>query len=408
MALSGAAADKAVAIIRHRRAICWRAARQHRIHGHRPSHPALARRAALPARPRTRIRIGARSRRRGGRDAPPQQCPQPAALPEHPPDRHPQPAARPAVPRAVVARRARVAHGRGAERGDYQSRGAGKGSGRRAASSTGRFPHRTPAAAGSRAPAARSGASRPLGPHHGDDAQRRGRRRTPGRGPAAGRDGPDAHQLRARRRDGLAPDGGEPASRGAGRRAPLCRSRRTLADPSCGPGAWIRSGTSSASSRAATPPAGWRHRLESGSRAPPTRSRARRAASAVLPLAGSGLQSLRTRDTLQITDLRDRRRELVVVERSGRSAIAETEKTIYAAAGETLIAVPRWFGSRRFRGWPAARRGGAHRAAGWRHTRADQGPGAGTPGAAQRRRATDGAGARPLHVARRVRSCPGR
>ena len=45
-------------------------------------------------------------------------------------------------------------------------------------------------------------------------------------------------------------------------------------------------------------------------------------ASAVLPLAGCGLHSLRTRDTLQITDLRDRRRELVVVERSGRSAIA--------------------------------------------------------------------------------------
>ena len=58
----------------------------------------------------------------------------------------------------------------------------------------------------------------------------------------------------------------------------------------------------------------------------------------MLPLAGCGLHSLRTRDTLQITDLRDRRRELVVVERSGRSAIAETEKTIYAAAGETLIA----------------------------------------------------------------------
>jgi pyruvate kinase len=61
-------------------------------------------------------------------------------------------------------------------------------------------------------------------------------------------------------------------------------------------------------------------------------------ASVVLPLAGSSLHALWVRDTLQITDLRDRRRELVVVERSGRSAIAETEKTIYAAAGETLIA----------------------------------------------------------------------
>jgi pyruvate kinase len=61
-------------------------------------------------------------------------------------------------------------------------------------------------------------------------------------------------------------------------------------------------------------------------------------ASAVLPLVGSSLHTLRTRDTLQITDLRDRQRELVVVERSNRSAIAETEKTIYAAAGEAIIA----------------------------------------------------------------------
>jgi pyruvate kinase len=56
----------------------------------------------------------------------------------------------------------------------------------------------------------------------------------------------------------------------------------------------------------------------------------------VLPLAGAGPRSLRPRDTLLITDLRGRGRKLAVVEKAGRSAIAETERTIYAAAGEQL------------------------------------------------------------------------
>jgi len=57
---------------------------------------------------------------------------------------------------------------------------------------------------------------------------------------------------------------------------------------------------------------------------------------ATLPLAGGSLRSLRVGDVLQITDLRGRERKLVVVERSGRSAVATTEKTIYAAAGDHL------------------------------------------------------------------------
>jgi pyruvate kinase len=42
------------------------------------------------------------------------------------------------------------------------------------------------------------------------------------------------------------------------------------------------------------------------------------------------------RDTLTIRDLRDRERKLVVVAKTGRSALATTEKTIYAATGELM------------------------------------------------------------------------
>jgi hypothetical protein len=59
---------------------------------------------------------------------------------------------------------------------------------------------------------------RPLGAHHGDDAQRRGRRSAPDRRPAARGDGPDAHQLRTRRRHGLAKNGEQPAAGRAARR----------------------------------------------------------------------------------------------------------------------------------------------------------------------------------------------
>ncbi|NJD33056.1 MAG: pyruvate kinase [Gammaproteobacteria bacterium] len=61
--------------------------------------------------------------------------------------------------------------------------------------------------------------------------------------------------------------------------------------------------------------------------------------SAVLPIASGPLRLLRSRDTLHVTDLRGRHRSLLVVERSGRSAIAQTDRTIYAATGERLEAV---------------------------------------------------------------------
>jgi len=56
----------------------------------------------------------------------------------------------------------------------------------------------------------------------------------------------------------------------------------------------------------------------------------------VLPVTAGSPRSLRVGDVLQITDLRGRQRELVVVERTGRSAVATTEKTIYAATGDQL------------------------------------------------------------------------
>jgi len=57
---------------------------------------------------------------------------------------------------------------------------------------------------------------------------------------------------------------------------------------------------------------------------------------AVLPVTGGSPRSLRVGDVLQITDLRGRQRELKVVERTGRSAVATSDKTIYAAAGDPL------------------------------------------------------------------------
>lgn len=58
--------------------------------------------------------------------------------------------------------------------------------------------------------------------------------------------------------------------------------------------------------------------------------------STVLPVVGGSPRSLRVGDELQVTDLRGRQRKLLIVERSGRSAVATTEKTIYAATGDTL------------------------------------------------------------------------
>ena len=78
----------------------------------------------------------------------------------------------------------------------------------RGSAAAGRLPHRPAAAARPRATPAWPGAPRPLSAHHGHHAERRGRRRPADRGPAAGRHGPDAYQLRARRRDCLAPHGG--------------------------------------------------------------------------------------------------------------------------------------------------------------------------------------------------------
>ena len=59
-------------------------------------------------------------------------------------------------------------------------------------------------------------------------------------------------------------------------------------------------------------------------------------ARATLPILGLGPHMLRVRDTLSIRDLRDRERTLLVIARTGRSALATTEKTIYAATGETM------------------------------------------------------------------------
>ncbi len=56
----------------------------------------------------------------------------------------------------------------------------------------------------------------------------------------------------------------------------------------------------------------------------------------VLPVAGGSPRSLRVGDVLQLTDLRGRQRELKVVERSGRSAVATSDRTIYAATGDPL------------------------------------------------------------------------
>jgi pyruvate kinase len=62
-------------------------------------------------------------------------------------------------------------------------------------------------------------------------------------------------------------------------------------------------------------------------------------ATVTLPILGLGPHMLRVRDTLTINDLRDRDRKLMVVARMGRSALATTDKTIYAATGETLRVV---------------------------------------------------------------------
>ncbi|HEX5638652.1 MAG TPA: pyruvate kinase, partial [Burkholderiaceae bacterium] len=57
---------------------------------------------------------------------------------------------------------------------------------------------------------------------------------------------------------------------------------------------------------------------------------------AVLPVTGGSPRALRVGDTLRITDLRGRERQLLVVERIGHSAVATTERTIYAATGDHL------------------------------------------------------------------------
>jgi pyruvate kinase len=57
---------------------------------------------------------------------------------------------------------------------------------------------------------------------------------------------------------------------------------------------------------------------------------------AVLPVIGGSPRSLRVGDVLQLTDLRGRERRLAVVERTGRSAVATSERTIYAATGDQL------------------------------------------------------------------------
>jgi len=55
---------------------------------------------------------------------------------------------------------------------------------------------------------------------------------------------------------------------------------------------------------------------------------------ATLPVTGGSLRPLRPGDVLLMTDLRGRKRRLTIVAREGGSALAETGKTVYAAAGE--------------------------------------------------------------------------
>ena len=141
------------------------------------SSSARWRRCATCATGRVAFEIEHAPRGRVARSALPQQRAQPAALPEHPPDRHPRAAAGPALAGAVLARRARGARAGDAERGDRQPRGAGGRARERAPAAAGRFPHRPAAAARPRATPARARAPRPLGAHHGHDAERRGRRR---------------------------------------------------------------------------------------------------------------------------------------------------------------------------------------------------------------------------------------
>ena len=57
---------------------------------------------------------------------------------------------------------------------------------------------------------------------------------------------------------------------------------------------------------------------------------------AVVPFRSGSARSLRTGDVLDVNDLRGRERRLTIVERKGRSLLAETEKTIYVGAGDHL------------------------------------------------------------------------
>jgi pyruvate kinase len=55
-----------------------------------------------------------------------------------------------------------------------------------------------------------------------------------------------------------------------------------------------------------------------------------------LPLTGRSPRALRAGDVLRVTDLRGRKRRLKVTRRTGRSAVAEVERTIYAGTGAEL------------------------------------------------------------------------
>ena len=103
----------------------------------------------------------------------------------------------------------------------------------------------------------------------------------------------------------------------------------------------------------------------------------RASAVAVPPLLASSLHAPH-RDTAQITDLRDAGATSWSSSARAARPVAETEKTIYAAAGRRSSPTAMARSSLTSRS-ALCRRVGAHRAAGRRHAPADQGPAPGRP-----------------------------
>ena len=227
----------------------------------------------------------------------------------------------------------------------------------------------------------------------------------PCRGPAAGRHGPDADQLRARRRDGLAPDGRKPAPRRASRRSPLCHpggpGRTKAADREHGSGRALRP-------HQATPRC---HRQAGGTGSSVAHERRRPGAVSADGEHGAAIGWQRTSVAAGPRHAPDHGPARPPARAGGRRMLrslghCRNREDHLCGCGRNARRLPGWFGVRRFRGRLVARRICAHRAAGWRHAAADPGPCPRTPGATKRRRTTDGTGAHPLHFVSRIRSCP--